>query len=143
MTTRARRVGALIFGFIVVAAACSPTASPRPSAATASGARPSASSVAGVWPRPPDPMGLAVAAGLKPQPKEFLANHVHAHLDVFVDGKRVTVPAGVGIKIDDPAVRHETLADGSDNYGGIQLCNEPCISPLHTHDTSGVLHTES
>ena len=89
------------------------------------------------------PRLVIAAAGLKPQPKEFLTNHVHAHLDVFVDGTHVTVPAGVGIRIDDPAVRHDVLPDGSDNYGGIQLCNEPCISPLHTHDTSGVLHTES
>jgi hypothetical protein len=88
-------------------------------------------------------MERAVQAGLKPQPKEFLTNHVHAHLDVFVDGKPVTVPAGIGIKIDDPAVRRLIERDGSVSYGGIQLCNEPCISPLHTHDVSGILHTES
>ena len=104
---------------------------------------PSAGSAAVVWPAPPDPMDRTVAAGLKPQPKEFLTNHVHAHLDVFVDGKRVTVPAGIGIKIDDPAVHHGPMPDGSTSYGGIQLCNEPCISPLHTHDDSGILHTES
>lgn len=88
-------------------------------------------------------MARAVKAGLKPQPKEFLTNHVHAHLDVFVDGKPVTVPSGIGIKIDDPAVHIDTMPDGSMRYGGIQLCNEPCISPLHTHDTTGILHTES
>jgi hypothetical protein len=88
-------------------------------------------------------MGLTVKAGLKPQPKEFLTNHVHAHLDVFVDGKPVVVPPGIGIKIDDPAVQSGKLPDGSMNYGGIQLCNEPCISPLHTHDNTGIIHTES
>jgi hypothetical protein len=31
-------------------------------------------------------MARTVAAGLKPQPKEFLSIHRHAHLDVFVDG---------------------------------------------------------
>jgi len=44
--------------------------------------------------------------------------HTHQHLDVFVDGKRVIVPAGIGI------------GDGF-------------ISPLHTHDASGVMHVES
>ena len=51
---------------------------------------------------------------------EGTALHIHEHLDVFVDGERVVVPAGVGI---DPASRF--------------------ISPLHTHDTSGVIHVES
>jgi hypothetical protein len=46
--------------------------------------------------------------------------HIHSHLDVFVDGKAVTVPAEVGI---DEARQQ--------------------ISPLHTHDTSGVVHIES
>ena len=23
------------------------------------------------------------------------------------------------------------------------MCDQPCISPLHTHDASGVIHTES
>lgn len=46
--------------------------------------------------------------------------HIHQHLDVFVDGRRVPVPAGIGI---DPS--------------GL------FISPLHTHDASGVIHVES
>jgi hypothetical protein len=88
-------------------------------------------------------MARTVAAGLNPQPKEFLTNHVHAHLDVFVDGTPVVIPAGIGIKIDDPAVHRFNVPDGSFAYGGIQLCNEPCISPLHTHDDTGIIHTES
>jgi hypothetical protein len=44
--------------------------------------------------------------------------HTHQHLDVFVNGKRVIVPAGIGI-------------------------GEGLISPLHTHDASGVMHVES
>src|SRR5207245_1137397 len=46
--------------------------------------------------------------------------HIHAHLDVVVDGKPVTVPALIGI--DEQAQR---------------------ISPLHTHDPSGIIHIES
>jgi hypothetical protein len=88
-------------------------------------------------------MARAVQAGLKPQPKEFLTNHVHAHLDVFVDGKLVLVPSGIGIDIDNPAVKRFDEPDGSTSYGGIDLCTGPCISPLHTHDVSGIIHTES
>jgi hypothetical protein len=89
-------------------------------------------------------MARTVAAGLVPKTHETLEHHVHAHLDVFVDGVHQTVPAGVGIRIDDPAVKHAVNMVGQSSYGGISVpCESPCISPLHTHDTSGVLHTES
>jgi hypothetical protein len=95
------------------------------------------------WPAPPDPLDLAVAAGLKPEAHEFLAYHVHAHLDVFVNGSPVEVPAGIGINIDDPAV-HTVQTDAGPTYGGIDPpCAGPCISPLHTHAPDGVLHTEA
>ena len=121
-------------------------ASPSASAAAAASpivASPSPQAAVLLWPAPPDPMERTVEAGLKPQPKEFMTNHVHAHLDVFVDGKPVLVPSGIGIKIDNPAVKHFDEPDGSVAYGGIDLCNEACISPLHTHDASGIIHTES
>lgn len=89
-------------------------------------------------------MALTVKAGLVPETHEFLEYHVHAHLDVFVNGKPVVVPAGLGIDITNPAVKHGKTENGSDAYGGIDPpCAKPCISPLHTHDPSGVLHTES
>ena len=47
-----------------------------------------------------------------------LTLHVHQHLDVFVNGKRVVVPAGIGI-------------------------GNGLLSPLHTHNDSGVIHVES
>jgi hypothetical protein len=73
------------------------------------------------WPRNGARLGQRLAVlGLPALGFEGTALHIHAHLDVFVDGKRVVVPAGVGI---DPADRF--------------------ISPLHTHDTSGVIHVES
>lgn len=53
-------------------------------------------------------------------PQEALKTHYHAHLDVFVDGKKATVPALVGI-----------------NTGAQYL------TQLHTHDTRGVIHIES
>jgi hypothetical protein len=92
------------------------------------------------WPAPDDPNALTREAGLEPEKKETLIHHVHAHLDVFVDGEAVLVPAGIGIEIDDPGVKRGTDPVA---YGGIEECDQPCISPLHTHDESGVLHTES
>jgi hypothetical protein len=95
------------------------------------------------WPAPSDPLDLAVAAGLEPTTHEFLDFHVHAHLDVFVNGSPVEVPAGIGIDIEDPAV-HTMETELGQTYGGIEPpCAQPCISPLHTHATDGILHTES
>jgi hypothetical protein len=95
------------------------------------------------WPAPPDPLERTVAAGLEPERKEFLIHHVHAHLDVFVDGEPIEVPAAIGINIDDPGVKRLEDPDGFVSYGGIKRCGEPCISPLHTHDATGIIHTES
>jgi hypothetical protein len=60
------------------------------------------------------------AIGVPPlSPMEGTAVHIHQHLDLYVDGHKVVVPAGIGI---DPAVGY---------------------APLHTHDPSGVIHVES
>jgi hypothetical protein len=59
------------------------------------------------------------AIGLPALTQEGTVLHIHQHLDVFVDGKQSVVPAGIGI--DDNSF----------------------ISPIHTHDPSGVLHLES
>lgn len=63
-------------------------------------------------------------AGLKVLDAEGTAEHYHAHLDVFFDGKPVQVPEGIGIA---------TGPDGKPTG----------ISPLHTHDTSGIVHVEA
>lgn len=52
--------------------------------------------------------------------EEGNALHIHQHLDILVSGKPVTIPAGIGIN---------------------QVAR--FISPLHTHDVSGVIHVES
>ena len=46
--------------------------------------------------------------------------HIHQHLDVYVNGKKATVPALVGID------------------EGAQF-----LTQLHTHDTTGIVHVES
>jgi hypothetical protein len=141
MPARGVRLGVLLVVVVLLSSACgaktpNPPDDIPPAPTPASGGLP--------WPAPADPLALTVKAGLTPETHEFLIFHVHAHLDVFVNGKPVQVPAGIGINIKDPAVHHEVLEDGSDAYGGIDpACDQPCISPLHTHDVSGVLHTES
>jgi len=96
------------------------------------------------WGAPDNPMALTCAAGLVPEKAEFLQYHVHAHLDVFVNGRPVLVPAGIGIDLNNPAVQADTNANGLVIGAGLsQECSQPCISPLHTHDLSGLLHTET
>jgi hypothetical protein len=92
------------------------------------------------WPAPDDPFERTVGAGLALEVKEHLQTHRHSHLDVFVDGKAVPVPAAIGIDITDPGVKH--FPDNG-SYGGIEECTNPCISPLHTHDETGIIHTEA
>ena len=105
-----------------------------------SSANPTPLATVSPWPAPPNPLELAQKAGLVLEDKEFLLYHVHAHLDVFLDGKKVLIPAGIGINITDPGVKSST---NPVSYGGIKQCSQPCISPLHTHAEDGVLHTES
>jgi hypothetical protein len=90
------------------------------------------------WPAPPDSMELTRKAGLVPERAEFLQYHVHAHLDVLFNGEAVTVPAGIGIDTTNPAV----ISDDQ-GVGLTRECDKPCISPLHTHATDGILHTET
>src|SRR5512133_1455950 len=103
-----------------------------------------AGTLAPVWPAPPNPMALTRKAGLTPETHEFVFLHVHSHLDVFVNGRKVVVPAGIGIDIHAPAVHKFRAPDGTIGYGGINPpCAKPCISPLHTHFDDGILHTEA
>ncbi len=81
------------------------------------------------WDRPDDQQAQVQAADLSLTPQEQLNVHYHVHLDVFVDGRPVAVPAGLGINI---GPGNTMPAHGS-----------PGIAPLHTHDTSGVLHIEA
>lgn len=72
------------------------------------------------WPAPADATAAVHAAGLPMLGREGNVEHIHAHLDVLIDGQAVVVPADIGID----SRRH-------------------MISPLHTHDDSGVIHIES
>jgi hypothetical protein len=106
-------------------------------------ALPASAATVPAWPAPKDPMKRTRLAGLVPEVNEHLQYHVHSHLDVFVDGRHLEVPAGIGIDTKDPEVQKGQLPDGSAAYGGITRCMKVCISPLHTHAHLGVLHTET
>lgn len=88
-------------------------------------------------------MALAVQAGLAPEPREYLETHTHAHLDLFVDGQPVPVPAGIGIDIGAAGITDTPTPDGTAHFYAVKTCSAVCLSPLHTHDPSGLIHTES
>lgn len=58
--------------------------------------------------------------GLKALLEEGAVLHTHQHLDLFIDGNQIPVPSGIGIG---PA-------------GAF-------IAPIHTHDSTGIIHVES
>lgn len=86
---------------------------------TASGSVPGRS-IPPPWPAPADVEQRVQAAGLTMLPEEGTVLHLHEHLSISIDGRAVTVPAHLGI--DEAADR---------------------ISPIHTHDRTGILHVES
>lgn len=102
------------------------------------------------WHAPPatEAMHLATETGVPVDRYEYgvpghPGKHIHAHLDVFVNGKPVQVPPGIGIDFTVPGVQKGSSPDGTPSYGGIQLCARACIAALHTHDDGGVMHIES
>src|SRR5581483_8649942 len=56
--------------------------------------------------------------GIQCNPSEQLLFHVHAHLDIIINGQYYLVPAQIGI-------------------------TNTCYYWLHTHDVSGIIHIES
>ncbi|MFC3435894.1 hypothetical protein [Nocardia seriolae] len=73
-----------------------------------------------LWPAPAHPAAAVRASGLPMLTGDDMGLHIHAHLDVLVNGRPVAVPADVGVDL-----RADTM------------------SPLHTHDDTGVLHVEA
>lgn len=72
------------------------------------------------WPAPNDPAAGEQAAALAVLPGEGVVQHVHAHLDIVVDGAKRSVPAHLGIDVP-----------------------RGLYAELHTHADTGVLHIES
>ena len=60
-----------------------------------------------------------VIDGIECNTNEYFAQHIHAHLDFYVNGNHLTVPERIGI------------------------VDNKCLYWMHTHDASGVMHIES
>lgn len=117
-----------IIGAVVVLAVAAITVTialnAKPTASASSTATPANTAIGKVtappWTAPTDATTRAKAAGVEMLNSEGTVEHIHSHLSVTVDGKSIAVPALIGID-----ERAQT------------------ISPLHTHDTSGIIHVES
>lgn len=72
------------------------------------------------WPLGADQAQRILDAGLPHYSAEGSKVHYHAHLDVFYNGEAVLVPAGIGVDLE-----------------------AEVISPLHTHQPSGIIHVEA
>jgi len=64
---------------------------------------------------------------------EPIIMHIHPTLKIIVEGKSVSIPQNIGIN--SALYKSNDL----DAYG----MKNPRMSPLHTHDSSGVIHVES
>jgi hypothetical protein len=75
------------------------------------------------WTPPTDPSASIAQAGLRSAQGETLGGtHVHSHLDIVANGKKVDLPALIGI--------------GSGPTGQL-------IAELHTHSPDGIIHVEA
>lgn len=105
-----------VFGVYYASSKHQPTANPKPLVASLSSLN------TGPAPWQPEynylPNRLK-AIGLTLLGAEGTAQHIHSHLDIYISGKQVSVPAEIGIP----------------PTGG--------ITPIHTHDSSGIIHIES
>jgi hypothetical protein len=61
----------------------------------------------------------ATASGIRCDSMEHFIMHIHAHLDIFINGNPYQIPSQIGI-----------------------IPNQ-CIYWLHTHDDTGIIHIES
>lgn len=65
--------------------------------------------------------------------------HIHPKLQIIIDGRQVTIPSNMGIL-------WTLWKDRSLERLGMpmpDMRDMPFMSPLHTHDTSGIIHVES
>jgi hypothetical protein len=91
------------------------------------------------WALPAYALSQIGYAGLTPL-VGTLVRHDHVHLDVIVNGKKVIVPAGVGLAepVDHGACRPPVGDCATGHFFTAQVAN----SPLHTHSASGLIHIE-
>ncbi|HUY71905.1 MAG TPA: hypothetical protein VMV08_06650 [Gaiellaceae bacterium] len=95
------------------------------------------------WALPVDALGQMEYARLTPLLGNLI-RHDHVHLDLLVNGKKVTIPAGVGLAepLNSGPCPHGAPPQGdcaTHTFFAGQVAN----SPIHTHTTSGIIHVES
>jgi hypothetical protein len=95
------------------------------------------------WGLPASALGQIGYAGLIPVLGRII-RHDHVHLDVVVDGRKVTVPGGIGLAepLDGGACPADPGASG-DCREGQSIFAAVANSPLHTHASSGLIHVEA
>jgi hypothetical protein len=114
-------VAAIVLGVILIRDSSGGSSEPSTAAVASWNRLPGVRKTKAPW--PPEYQYLAdrlPPLGLTTLPQEAVATHYHSHLDIYADGKKIKVPALIGINI------------------GAQYLTE-----LHTHDTRGVIHVES
>ena len=84
-------------------------------------------------------LGVYSFSSSPPHQAQGVIMHIHARLEVFVDGQPLIIPANIGI--DSSVWKDHSL----ERYGMPMpgMPEMPYMSPLHTHDTSGTIHIES
>ena len=95
------------------------------------------------WGLPANTLSRIGATGIAPLVGAVI-RHDHAHLDVIVDGRKVTVPAGVGLAepVDRGPCPSGPVASG-DCATKQSFFGAVANSPLHTHSPSGIIHVEA
>ncbi len=80
------------------------------------------------------PASGQVVDGMQCTTSEQLVFHIHSYLEIYVDGKPVTVPPGVGI------VAPEGSGEAALASNGLKTC----LYPLHVHEGEpNIVHIES
>jgi hypothetical protein len=114
-------IGVPLGGLVIAAVVAAIATSGGGRSAPVSGSGATAGLQATPAPWAPEYSGLATRlAALKLPGQSDGGYHVHAALRVYVDGRPVPVPANIGIEPEATS-----------------------LAPLHTHDTSGVIHIEA
>ena len=81
-------------------------------------------------------IGLFLMSGSS-QNANHMVLHNHVRLNVTVDGQPMVVPAQIGIVMPEKAEDQLYGNHSLDKYGMTGM------SPLHTHDATGIIHVES
>ena len=114
-----RRLLPVVVGVLALASAASAATAPRVDFAKLPGLQKGAPP----WGNDSQTLGDRLPyLGLHALPQEQVAFHVHQHLDLWVNGRKVAVPSEIGLD---------------------RFSFQPFITELHTPDGTGIVHVES